>query len=231
MSIPNSSNNGGQGTAKVGKIAEKIIEKEDHGEEFQRDFVLHIIPMCIIKRMNGDCFFTILKLLIDVNKISIYNWHACLLQCLNDIVVQWAQNQCRYFRGPPLNKAEKEFPREHGRGKTIDMIDYQEIIYESENELQTKVTHMAQENQAHNEPSASTHGSSLAPEQPCLECGSKREPQIVGPNDPIELSNNKISEMTEEDVCATLALPTGLFEDQVASIHKPTNEYTKLLRR
>ncbi|KAJ8433841.1 hypothetical protein Cgig2_028158 [Carnegiea gigantea] len=35
------------GTTKVGKMVEKIIEKGDHGEQFQRYFVLHIISLLI----------------------------------------------------------------------------------------------------------------------------------------------------------------------------------------
>jgi len=46
MNTPNSSNNRGQGclgrtgTPKVGKMVEQILERGDHGEEFQRDFQL-----------------------------------------------------------------------------------------------------------------------------------------------------------------------------------------------
>ena len=47
-------------------------------------------------------FCTILKLLIDVNEIPVYNGQAYLLQCLNDIVVQWTQNPSRYLRRSPL---------------------------------------------------------------------------------------------------------------------------------
>ncbi|KAJ8433844.1 hypothetical protein Cgig2_028161 [Carnegiea gigantea] len=126
------------------------------------------------------------------------------------IAIDWTTNAFEL-----RNKAEKESPEEYGRGKTIDTVEYQKIIHESEIELQTKSTYMAQENQARIEPSASTHGSLPAPEEPCPECGSEREPLI----------------MPEEDVCATLALPTGLLGVQVASTYEPTNEYTKLRRQ
>jgi len=36
--------------------------------------------------------------------------------------------------------------------------------------------------------------------------------------------------MIVEDICATLALPTGLLEVQVALTCEPTNKYPKLLR-
>jgi len=62
------------------------------------------------------------------------------------------------------------------------MNGYQKIIHESEIELQTQSTHRAQENWAHIEPSASTHG-----RQPGQQCGSEREPPTTGPNDPIKL--------------------------------------------
>ncbi|KAJ8433828.1 hypothetical protein Cgig2_028145 [Carnegiea gigantea] len=55
------------------------------------------------------------------------------------------------------NKDEKEFPREYGRGKTIDMKDYQTIIHDSEVNSQAKPAHMVQENQEHTEPSVLTH--------------------------------------------------------------------------
>jgi len=45
---------------------------------------------------------------------------------------------------------------------------------------------MAQENKAYTEPSASTHRSPLAPEQPRPECGNERRHPKVGPNDQIE---------------------------------------------
>jgi len=53
--------------------------------------------------------------------------------------------------------------------------------------LQAQLARQAQENQAHTEPSASTHGSSPALERPRQKCGSEREPPTAGPNDPINL--------------------------------------------
>jgi len=53
-------------TTKVGKMAQKVLEKGHHGEEFQRDFVMRIILTCVIRCMNGDYFFRILTLLMDV---------------------------------------------------------------------------------------------------------------------------------------------------------------------
>ncbi|KAJ8436039.1 hypothetical protein Cgig2_017507 [Carnegiea gigantea] len=63
----------------------------------------------------------------------------------------------------------------------------EEIIRESQIELQTKSAHMAPKKQAHTEPSTSAHGSPLIPEEPSQECGSVREPPVAGPNDPIEI--------------------------------------------
>ncbi|KAJ8433842.1 hypothetical protein Cgig2_028159 [Carnegiea gigantea] len=151
------------------------------------------------KSMNGDCFFRILKLLMDVKQMPNYNWCADLLYCPNDTIVEWKKNLSRNFVGPPL------------------------IVHESEIELQRKLAHMAQENQAHTKPSTLTHGSSPAPEQPCPQCGSEREASIERPSDPIEV--------TEEDVYGILALPIGPLEVQVASICELTNEYTKLLQQ
>lgn len=85
MNTPNSSNNEGQDKSwknrgtKSWKMVEQILERGDHGEEFKRDFVLYIILICIIRSMNGDCFFLILKSLMDVNQVPNYNWCAYLI--------------------------------------------------------------------------------------------------------------------------------------------------------
>ncbi|KAJ8436040.1 LOW QUALITY PROTEIN: hypothetical protein Cgig2_017508 [Carnegiea gigantea] len=102
------------------------------------------------------------------------------------------------------NKDEKEFRGKQGRDKVIDRVDHWKSIHET--------THMVKENHTHIEPLASTHGSPPIAEKPCLECDIEREPPIAGPNDPIELSYNRIMEVTEEDVCVTLGLPTGPLE-------------------
>jgi len=47
----------------------------------------------------------------------------------------------------------------------------------------------------------------------------------------IKLSDNKILEMTGEDVYATLELPTGPLEVHVASTGEPIKEYSKLLKQ
>ena len=60
-------------------MAKKIPERGDHGEEFQRDFVLNIILTTIIRSMDVDSFFRTLKLLMDVNQVPDYNWRAYLL--------------------------------------------------------------------------------------------------------------------------------------------------------
>ncbi|KAJ8436048.1 hypothetical protein Cgig2_017516 [Carnegiea gigantea] len=49
-------------------MAEKILERGDHGEEFQRDFVHHIISTSIIRSMDNDCLFRTLKLFMDLTK-------------------------------------------------------------------------------------------------------------------------------------------------------------------
>ncbi|KAJ8436042.1 hypothetical protein Cgig2_017510 [Carnegiea gigantea] len=88
------------------------------------------------------------------------------------------------------NRDEKEFPGEHGRGKTIDRVDYQKIIHESEMELQEKSTLIIEENQAYVEPSASTHGSPPITEQPSLGCGNGKK--TLQQQDPmIQLRQNK----------------------------------------
>ncbi|KAJ8436050.1 hypothetical protein Cgig2_017518 [Carnegiea gigantea] len=42
------------GATKVRKMVEKILERGDHGEQFQRDFVLHIISTSIIRNSLYD---------------------------------------------------------------------------------------------------------------------------------------------------------------------------------
>lgn len=60
-------------------MATKILERGDHAEELQRDFVLNIILTTIIRSMDVDSFFRTLKLLMDVNQVPDYNWRAYLL--------------------------------------------------------------------------------------------------------------------------------------------------------
>ncbi|KAJ8435402.1 hypothetical protein Cgig2_009653 [Carnegiea gigantea] len=47
----------------------------------------------------------------------------------------------------------------------------------------------------------------------------------------LKLSNNRVLGITEEDFHATLALPMGQLEVQVASTYEPKNEYPKLLEQ
>ncbi|KAJ8426892.1 hypothetical protein Cgig2_005271 [Carnegiea gigantea] len=114
-------------TPKVGKMVEQILHRGDHGEEFKRDYRLHIISTCIIGSMNGNCFFIILKSLVDVNQIANYDWCAFLLKCLNDTfrgkrckdrwfptAIHWTTDAVEQ-----RNKDGKEFPGEYGRGKKL----------------------------------------------------------------------------------------------------------------
>jgi len=89
------------GHQKLGRRLKGIRENRDSGGEFKRDFVMHIISTSIISNINGNDFFNILKLLMDVNEIPVYNWCAYLLQCLNGTVVEWTQNPSIHFKGPP----------------------------------------------------------------------------------------------------------------------------------
>ncbi|KAJ8446933.1 hypothetical protein Cgig2_026431 [Carnegiea gigantea] len=200
---------------KVGKMVDRILDRGDHGDEFKRDFVLYIISTYIIGSMNGDCFFRILKSLVDVNEIVKYNWCAFLLQCLNDTDVPTKIYSCYElqlfyldrveFRGKRCkdrwfptaihwtidtveqrNNNEKEFPGEYGRGKTIDRINYQSIIREGETHLHEEFASLARDNQKHTDPAALTPYPPPAPRLPCSEYGREREPPLAGPNDPIE---------------------------------------------
>ncbi|KAJ8436058.1 hypothetical protein Cgig2_017526 [Carnegiea gigantea] len=103
-------------------MVEKILERGDHGEEFQRDFVLHIISTSIIRSVDGGYFFRTLKLLMDVNQIPEYNWGAYLLFH----GVEFREKRCKDRWFPTTihwitdavkqrSKDEKEFRREHGR--------------------------------------------------------------------------------------------------------------------
>ena len=60
-------------------MAKKILDRGDHGEELQRDFVLNIILTTIIRSMDVDSFFRTLALLMAVNQVPDYNWRAYLL--------------------------------------------------------------------------------------------------------------------------------------------------------
>jgi len=46
------------------------------------------------------------------------------------IAIHWTTNASEQ-----RNKDKKEFPKEYGRGKTIDNIDYQSIIREDETDM------------------------------------------------------------------------------------------------
>ncbi|KAJ8434394.1 hypothetical protein Cgig2_014241 [Carnegiea gigantea] len=243
-------NLGRTGSPKVGKIVDRILDGGDHGDEFKRDFVLYIISTCIIGSMNDDCFFRILKSLVDVNEIVKYNWCAFLLQCLNDTVVKWKQNRTRYFRGPLMflmlfyldrvefrgkrckdrwfptarhwtidaveqrNKDEKEFPGEYGRGKTIDRINYQSIIRESETHLHEEFASLARDNQKHTDRAALTPCPPPAPRPPCSECGREREPPLAGPNDPIEVISHIAHGYTNIQKCPNEVETHGLTQDE-----------------
>ncbi|KAJ8433843.1 hypothetical protein Cgig2_028160 [Carnegiea gigantea] len=125
----------------VGKMVEKILEKGDRREELQTGFVLHIILTCIIRSIDDRVEFR--------GKRCKGRWFP--------MAIHWTTGAVKQ-----RNKGEKEFPGEHGRGKTINRVDNQKIIHESENEF---------------------------PEQPCPECDGEREPLIAGPSDPIEVEN------------------------------------------
>ncbi|KAJ8439024.1 LOW QUALITY PROTEIN: hypothetical protein Cgig2_028470 [Carnegiea gigantea] len=230
-------NLGRTGSPKVGKMVDQILQRGDHGDEFRRDFVLYIISTCILGSINGDYFFGVLKSLVDVDQIVKYNWCAFLLQCLNDTVAEWKQNSTRYFRGSLLvefrgkrckdrwffiatnwitnaveqrNKDEKEFPREYGRGKTIERIDYQSIIREGETNLQEEFASVAQENQKHTDPVASTYGPAPAPEPHCSKFGSERGPSMAGPNDPTEVISHIAHGSTNIQKCSNEVKTHGL---------------------
>jgi len=47
----------------------------------------------------------------------------------------------------------------------------------------------------------------------------------------LKLCDNRVTQIIEKHVHATLALPMGELEVQVASTYKPKNEYTKLLEQ
>ncbi|KAJ8451709.1 hypothetical protein Cgig2_018343 [Carnegiea gigantea] len=194
-------NRGRTGSPKVGKMVDRILDRGDHGDEFKRDFVLYIISTCIIGSMNGDCFFRILKSLVDVNEIVKYNWCAFLLQCLNDTVVEWKQNHTRYFRGPLLFLMLFYLDRVEFRGKrckdrwfptaihwTIDAVEQDEKEFpESETHLHEEFASLARDNQKHTDPAALNPCPPPAPQPPCSECGRERESPLAEPNDPIEV--------------------------------------------
>ena len=74
--MKNKVNLGRTGSPKVEKMVDQILQRGDHGDEFKRDFVLNIISICIVGRMNDDCFFITLQSFVDVNQIVKYNWCA-----------------------------------------------------------------------------------------------------------------------------------------------------------
>ncbi|KAJ8436043.1 hypothetical protein Cgig2_017511 [Carnegiea gigantea] len=169
---------------------------------------------------NGNCFFRILKLLMDVNQIAGYNLRAHFLQCLNETVAPWKQNPNRCCRGPPLfhrwfptaihltgdaieqrNEDKKDFPGERGRGNTIA------------NEIGMHGIRKP------------TYGSSPAAEQLCPKCGSATEPPIARPNHPIEVHVEWISKCISKSTAAIAASGERFSTQQVTSYieHRNTN--------
>ncbi|KAJ8434149.1 hypothetical protein Cgig2_000869 [Carnegiea gigantea] len=57
------------GGPKIGKMHDGILDRGDHGDEFKRDFVVHVISTCIEGNENGDAYFKILKPLGNVADI------------------------------------------------------------------------------------------------------------------------------------------------------------------
>ncbi|KAJ8439034.1 LOW QUALITY PROTEIN: hypothetical protein Cgig2_014454 [Carnegiea gigantea] len=108
MNTLNSLNNGGQGEILVKQGHQKLgrwlnkFYKEETMEKNSKETL----------SMNDNCFFRILKSLMDRKEIR-------------GLKVSHSN----------INKDENEFPGEYGRGKTINRIDYQLIILEGEGDL------------------------------------------------------------------------------------------------
>ncbi|KAJ8428351.1 hypothetical protein Cgig2_002764 [Carnegiea gigantea] len=113
------------------------------------------------------------------------------------------------------NTDKSKFLGENGRGKTIDRIDHQIVIHKVENDLQEELASTGYENHVHTKPSTPTHGPPPAPGPQWPECET--------------LLDNRMLEIIEEDVRATLALPMGPLEVHVASTCEPKRKYTKPL--
>ncbi|KAJ8436056.1 hypothetical protein Cgig2_017524 [Carnegiea gigantea] len=92
------------GTTKVRKMVEKILERGDHGEEFQRDFVLHIISTGIVRPyIFGGIEFQ--------EKRCKDRWLLTTTHWIADAVKQ-------------TNKDEKDFRRDHRRVLYLDGVEF-----------------------------------------------------------------------------------------------------------
>ncbi|KAJ8436046.1 hypothetical protein Cgig2_017514 [Carnegiea gigantea] len=118
------------GTTKVRKMVEKILERGDHGEEFQRDFVLHIISTSIPYIFGGIEFQE--KRCKDRWLLTTMHWIADAVKQTNKDEKDFRRDHRRVKQ---RNKDEKDCPGEHGKGRTINREEYQQIIHEREIEL------------------------------------------------------------------------------------------------
>ncbi|KAJ8436049.1 hypothetical protein Cgig2_017517 [Carnegiea gigantea] len=140
-------------------MVEKILERGDHGEEFKRDFILHIISTSIIRGMDDDYFFQTLKLLMDERDAKIDGFQQ---QYIRQLIL--------------LNKEiklKRSFPKSMERVGHLIGKNIRRLFMEEKLNLYT-------------EPLASTHGSPPVPKEPSTACGSEREPLMGGPIDLIK---------------------------------------------
>ncbi|KAJ8433840.1 hypothetical protein Cgig2_028157 [Carnegiea gigantea] len=95
-------------------------------------------------------------------------------------------------------------------------------------ELQTKSAHIVKENQAPTETSVSTHGSTPAAEQPCLEFDSEGEHLIEGPNDPIEPHPRSVgSRQPEREAYITVDALKNLMSTMTNTIMRQVTKQVK----
>ncbi|XP_031124233.1 uncharacterized protein LOC116026948 [Ipomoea triloba] len=89
-----------KGTPTTTEMLNKIVERQDSGDMFKRDFVIFVVTTLIRGYKNTFCNYRILYSLQDVSKIKEMNWCAYTIKSLLDIAETWKSNNDSSYSGP-----------------------------------------------------------------------------------------------------------------------------------
>jgi len=89
-----------KGTPTTKEMLNKIVERQDSGDMFKRDFVIFVVTTLIRGYKNTFCNYRILHSLQDVSKIKELNWCAYTIKSLLDTAETWKSNHDTSYSGP-----------------------------------------------------------------------------------------------------------------------------------
>ena len=75
---------------------EIILDRGGDGPKFVIDFIIYVIPTYIIRNLNWNFHFRLLKYLQNMDEIQNYNWCAYLIKFMNDIVIEWKVDKSKF---------------------------------------------------------------------------------------------------------------------------------------